>query len=197
MAVTKVTGAGGNDLARSKNLQEDATIYRIPLQNCRSNTGLVLDATGGDTLFSIVNGGFGVGTLTLKGEEAISEIETTTLCFEIAVPPEYVAGEIIDVVVEVKVDESGAGNAVTETVEIEAYELANAGTVGGNLVAGGAQDLSGGGDGFQQKTFIVSPAGVAPGDKLMIYLQTVVEEDNGTAIFAVIGNIDTGLDIKG
>ena len=183
--------------ARSGLTQDDAQVYRIPLMGCRSNTGLVLDATGGDTLFSIVNGGFGTGTLTLKGEEAVSETETTTLCFEFALPPEYVADETVTVAIECKVDESGAGNATTETIEIEAYELDDEGAVGSNLASGGAQDISGNGDGFNTYTSTITDTGLAAGDKLIIFVQTVVTEDAGTAVYAEIGNIEVRLDIKG
>jgi len=182
---------------RANLVQDDAAVYRIPLQNCRSNTGLVLDASGGDTLFSIVNGGFGTGTLTLKGEEAVSETETTTLCFEFALPPEYVASETVTVAVECKVDDSGAGNAATETIEIEAYELGDDGTVGVNLASGGAQDMSGGSDAFATYTSTITDADLAAGDKLLVFVQTVIEEDNGTAVYAVIGNIEVRLDVKG
>ncbi len=67
----------------------------------------------------------------------------------------------------------------------------------GILVGDKAEARTGGGDGFQTITFSVNPTGVVAGDKLMIYVQAVVEEDNGTAIFAVIGNIEVRLDIKG
>jgi len=183
--------------ARAGLTQDDAAVYRIPLQNCRSNTGLVLDATGGDTLFSIANGGIGVGTLTLQGEEAVSETETTTLCFEFALPPEYVASETVTVAVECKVDESGAGNAITETIAMEAYELGDDGTVGANLASGGAQDMSGGGDTFNTYTSTITDAGLVAGDKLLLFVQTVITEDAGTAVYAVIGNIEVRLDIKG
>ena len=184
-------------LTRAMLAQEDLAVYRIPLQNLRSNTGLVLDATGGDTLFSIVNGGMGVGTLTLKGEEAISEAETTTLCFEFAVPPEYVAGQTIEIDVEAKCDSSGAGNASAETIQIEAYKMADAGTVSADLADGGAQSMAAAGDVFATYTSVVTPTGLVAGDKLMIFVQTVITEDAATAVFAVIGNIEVQLDIKG
>ncbi len=197
MGVTKVTGAGGNDLARTKLLQDDVAVYRIPLQTCRSNTGLVLNATGGDTLFSITNGGFGVGTLVLTGEDCDNETETTTLCFEYPIPIEYVASETITVAVEVKADDSGAANLTTETIEVEAYELADAGTVGANLAGGGAQDLSGGSDAFATYTSTITDAGLVAGDKLLIYVQIVLVENAATGISAIIGNIEVQLDVKG
>ncbi len=184
-------------IARSKLAQEDLAVYRIPIQNCRSNTGLVLDVTGGATLFSIVNGGFGTGTLTLKGEDALSNTKTDTLCFEYPLPPEYVDGQTIEVDVEVKVDSSGAGNASVETLQVEAWLLGDAGAVGSDLASGGAQNLAAGGDVFQTITSSITPTGLVAGDKLIIFVQTVITEDAATAVFAVIGNIEVQLDIKG
>jgi len=184
-------------IVRTKLAEDSGAVYRIPLQACRSNTGLVLDATGGDTLFSIANGGFGVGTLTLKGEEALSETETTTLCFECALPPEYIAGDSVVLAVECKVDESGAGNATVETIDAECYELADAGTVGSDLIDLAAQDMTGAGDVFATYTWTVDATGLAAGDKLIFYVRTIVTEDAGTAVFAVLGNIEVRLDIRG
>ena len=194
-SVTNATVAAAAAIVRSKLAEDSAAVYRIPLQTCRSNTGLVLDATGGDTLFSIANGGYGVGTLTLKGEEAISETETTTLSFEFPLPPEYIAGDTITLAATVKVDESEDGNATTETVDAACYELADDGTVGSDLIGTAAQTITT--DGFVTYTWTVTAAAVSPGDKLIFFLQTIVTEDAGTAIYAVIGNIEVRLDIRG
>lgn len=197
MVTERVTGAGGNDLARTNLLQDNFSVYRIPLQTCRSNTGLVLNATGGDTLFSISNGGFGVGTLVLLGEDADNETETTTLCFEFPIPIEYVASEAITVAIKAKADDSGAANLTTETIEVEAYELADAGTVGANLAGGGAQDMSGGGDAFATYTSTITDADLVAGDKLIIYVQIVLVENAATGVSAEIGNIEVKLSVKG
>ena len=195
-AVTNASIISSAAITRAKLAEEEQAVYRIPLQDCRSNTGLVLNATGGDTLFSIANGGIAAGTLTLKGEEAISETETTTLCFEFAMPPEYMAAGAANIAIECKVDESGAGNATTETIDCLAWELADAGTATA-ILASSAQDMSANGDVFATYTFTPTATDLVAGDKILVFIRTIVTEDAGTAVYAVIGNIEVRLDIKG
>jgi len=194
-AVTNTSIISTAAIVRSKMAEEEQAVYRIPLQDCRSNTGLVLNATGGDTLFSIANGGYGVGTLTLKAEEALSETETTTLCFEFALPPEYMAAGTAKIAIECKVDSSGAGNASVETIDCEVWELADAGTVGSDLVSTTIQTITT--DAFATYTFTINAGGLVAGDKILVFVRTAITEDAGTAVYAVIGNIEVRLDIKG
>jgi len=194
-AVTNASIISTAAIARTKLAEEEQAVYRIPLQSCRSNTGLVLNATGGDTLFSIANGGYGVGTLTLKAEEAVSETETTTLCFEFALPPEYIAAGTVNIAIQCKVDSSGAGNASVETLDCEVWELADAGTVGSDLVSTTIQTIAT--DAFAAYTFAVTATSLVAGDKVLVFVRTAITEDAGTAVYAVIGNIEVRLDIKG
>ena len=182
---------------RSDLTQETLAKYRIPLMTCRNGNGTVLDATGGAGLFKITAGGTGSGTLVLTGEDATNGTKTDILMFEFAVPPEYVASETIECDVEVKVDESGAGVAGTETLQIECFELAAAGTVGSDLASDGAQDLTAAGDGFQTVTSTITDAGIAAGDKLIFIVTLIVTETNGTAVHGEIGDINVQMDIKG
>ena len=174
---------------------ESLARYPVALQSCRSNTGLALDATGGDTLFSIVNAGIGVGTLTLKGEEALSETEITTLCFEFALPPEYIANEDVKINVQAKYDDSSGGTVGAKTIDCEVYELGDDGTGGSDLCTTAAQTLT---TSFADYSFTVTDTALTAGDRLIVYVQTVIEETaGGGALFAVIGSIEVQLDIRG
>jgi hypothetical protein len=195
-AVANADVSASAAIVRTKMALENATVYRQPLQQMRNIDGTVMDATGGAGLFSIANGGFGVGTLVLDSEEVQNNTKNDYLCFEFAIPPEYVADDDVVVAVDIIADDSGAANLSTATLEIEAYELADNGTVGANLAAGGAQDLTGS-DAYQTITSAITDTGLVAGDKLMVMMHLQLIEDANTALTAHIGNIEVRLDIQG
>ena len=193
-----LTAQADGTIARSDIVQQDAVGYRIDLiGQTYTAAGALHDTTGGANIFKLSIGGFGTGGLKLVGEDALSNTKTDTLMFMFPVPPEYVASETITCKVNVKVDESGAGVAGTETLQIECYELNDEGSPGSDLASGGAQDLTAGGDGFQTVSSTITDAGIVPGDMLQFFVRLIVTETNGTAVHGEIGDIEIELDIKG
>jgi len=179
--------------ARADMEQEANAIYRVPLMTCRNANGTVMDATGGAGLFSIANGGYGAGTLVLNSEGANGNTKTDTLCFEFALPPEYDDGETVTIKVHAKY--SGAGTVGTKTLDLEAYELDAEGATAGDICGTAIQTLT---TSFASYSFTITPAGLAAGDKILVFVQAVIQESiSGGALTVTIGDIRATLDIKG
>jgi hypothetical protein len=169
--------------------------YQQRLQSdIRNADGTVLDATGASTKFKIVVGGYGSGTLKLQGRNANGGTVTDTLAFEFAFPPQYDDDDDVRVVCHMKVDDS-AGTVGTKTLDCQVYELGDAGTVGSDLCSTTILTTT---NSFADYTFIVTDSGLVFGDRIIVFLRTVVQETaSGGNIFAQIGNIEMHIDIKG
>ena len=182
--------------ARSSLEEESLIRYPIPLMLCRNNDGTVIDATGGDTKFSIGIMGWGGSTLVLKGEQSQNETELTTLVSEFRVPAEYIASANVKLIVHALYDDSGGGTTPTCTIDAEVYELLDSGSAAGpDLCASAAVALT---TSFADKSFTITDAGLTAGDKLLILVQTSVQEaGNSGWLQSIIGSMELQLDIKG
>jgi hypothetical protein len=195
-AITDAKVAAGAAIARAKLAEQALTRWPVSLTaGCRNEDGTVLDATGGTGMFSVDAGGWGDGGLTLLGEAVQNTTKTDTLCFEFALPVEYVADEDVRVNVHAHYDDSGGGTSPTCTIDVEAYELTDAGAAGSDLCTTDAQDLT---TSFADKTFVLTDADLQPGDRLLVLVRTSVQEggDAGT-LRAEIGSVELQLDVKG
>ena len=145
--------------------------------------------------FEIVDGGWGTGTFSLRGDAIQNATIVNTLSLEFVLPREYEADEDVNLVVEAKVDDSGGGTLGTCTIDAEVYELDDEGAVGADLCATAAIAVT---NAFASKTFVITDTGLSPGDRLRIFIQTSVEEnaDAGT-LRAVLGSIDVQCDRRG
>ena len=181
--------------ARSSLEEESLIRYPIPLMLCRNNDGTVIDATGGDTKFSIGIMGWGGSTLVLKGEQSQNETELTTLVSEFRVPAEYIASANVKLIVHAFYDDSGGGTTPTCTIDAKVYELLDSGSGGADLCASAAVALT---TSFADKSFTITDAGLTAGDKLLILVQTSVQEaGNSGWLQSIIGSMELQLDIKG
>ena len=184
--------AGG--LARAQLAAEALARYQIPLTGLRNEDGSVVDATGGNGLFSVFAGGWGTGTLLLYGEAAQNGTETSGFCFEFILPPEYVADADVTLVLHARYTASGGTPGTTE-IDAEVYELDDAGTPGSDLCATACQSLTAS---FADYTFTITDADLTPGDRLLVIVRTTIQEtaDGGT-ITPEIGSVELQLDVRG
>jgi len=182
-------------IARGDITEESLMRYQLPLQEWRNVDGTVLDATGAATAFKITNGGFAAGTLTLTGVAADGSTVTSTMCKEFVMPPEYLADQDVKVVVNCKYAATGDPDHTTHTVDVVVYEVADDGTAGALLASAATAITSSAAD----YTFVVPDAGLTAGDRLMIYVRTVMTEGAGTVgtMTATITAIEVQCDIKG
>ena len=189
-----MTASATGATLRADMTEEALAVYRIGLMDCKDATGLHLPAAPAAGIFGMTNGGYGVGTLKLVSEGANNTTKTSTLCFEFALPPEYVAAG--DVKVQVKANYTGAGTVGTKTLDCEAYELADEGTVGADICATGIATLIK--DTFTDHAFTITATDLVAGDKIIVFLQAIIQESvSGGALTVNVGNIEVQCDIKG
>ena len=185
MATTNVYGI---------NAARDLSKHQVPLAACRNADGTIIDATGGAGLFKIQAVGWGGGSnLHLLGEDAQSNTKTDTLCFEFALPPKYVAAADVNLLVSAGF--GGSGTDGTVTIDAEVYEISALG-VPTSIRASSTKNL---GAGLSTHTFDdITETALAPGDKLMVLIRTVIQETGGAnPIYSAIGKIEFQIDTKG
>ena len=105
-------------IPRSKLAQDVYATYRRPLSLCRQADGTAMPATAAGGSFGIDSGGWGSGTLLLKGEEANSNQKTDTLLLEFCLPPEYVAGAAVKVDLTARYNTAGSPTLTTKTIDL-------------------------------------------------------------------------------
>ncbi len=183
--------AGG--LARSHLAEEALTSCPVPLMLCRNADGTVMDAGGGAGKFYIHSFGWGSGHLMLEGQAAQGNTEIDTLSFEFVLPPEYVAGADVELIVHAR--RSGSGTPGTCTIDAEVFELDDTGTAG-VIRSSSTKDLTGS---WADHAFDdIAVTGLAPGDRLIVFLRTSVQETGGTSSMnGQIGSVTVKMDIRG
>lgn len=134
-------------------------------------------------------GDFGVtctpGTvLQLISEVAQNNTKTDKALWEFVLPPEYVAGQNINLNIHAEIN--GSGTAGTKTVDFSVYEQALAGTGTVDLCATDAQAIAAADAGYD---FTVTGTDLAPGDSLLIVATIVLQETVNTALTAVINSV--------
>lgn len=135
---------------------------------------LALTETAGDFFRDI-----GTNQWLIRGEATVNETEVSVGWFSFVLPENYVAAGTISG--SAFVDVVFAGDAVDagalSTVDMECYKQTNAtGAVGSDLVSTAAQAVNATG---AEKTFTVTPTGLAAGDKLIFKVTTSIVEDAG------------------
>jgi len=164
--------------------------HQIPLMSVRTAGGLTLTGTEVADTFSIVPGGWGVGTLYLLGEEAAgAETETSTLAFEYTLPPDYLAGQDVKVIAQAKYTKDADCSAFT--IDCEIYELSDAGAATA-ILASSPEALA---TAFADHTFTATATALLPGDRILAMIQTVVTNTGGgDASRSFIGAIEVQAD---
>jgi len=181
-------------IARSKLAEDALAVCGVPLTICKNADGTTLANAAAAGVFGITSGGFGSGTLVLAGEAASGNSKTNTLMFEFILPPSYVAAGDVKLVVTAK--ETVGAATVASTLSAEAYESDGEGAVGANLYnAFDTTDIT---TSWQTCTSVITAAGLAAGDRLVVFVR-VVTNDTGGAVGTIvhIGKVELQCDIKG
>jgi hypothetical protein len=203
MSLNQTTFVAGDPLsaafmnAMKRGNQEQIALqpFPVPLCGLRYADGNTVNATGAAGNPKLVMGGWGSGKGILQGEDAHGTTKTETVCFEFAIPESYDDAQDVKLTVSARVNDSGAGTMSVKTIDVEAYEVAEAGTAGSDLCATAAQDLT---TSMAQYTFVITATGLVRGDMLRILVRTVITESGGTgAQKAEIGGVSLLADIKG
>jgi hypothetical protein len=110
------------------------------------------------------------------------------------IPPEYVAGQTVEIQARCQMTTAVAGTSAV--VDFEAHEIGDDGTVGADIVATAQQDINSLTP--ATKTFTITPTNLTAGDMLDIRMMvTTVDAAGGTAVFATILWVKVCCDVKG
>ena len=181
-------------IARSKLAEDALAVYGIAAHEFRNDDGSGLIAAAENDLFGFTSAGMGTGTLTIDGDPASNESETSTGMFEFALPPEYVDAGDVQLLVTLR--ESVGAATVATTFSCEAYEDDGEGGVGANLA--GSPDVTDVTTSWQTSTTAITAAGLVRGDKLRVFIRLVANDTGGAVgTIAQIGSIKIKIDVKG
>jgi len=155
-------------------------------------------ALAGTDTAGTFNRAVGTNQLFINGEAAVNETELSTGVWEFVLPENYVAGGSISLRAVAGV--TVAGDAVlnaSSTIDMEARKQTDTtGAIGSDLVTTAATALPAAGATYD---FVVTPTGLAAGDKLVCKLATsVIEDAGGTgAATAFITKLGAVIQVKG
>ena len=180
--------------ARSSLEEEALVAYPIPFQSLRNGDATVMDATGGGGKFSINSGGFGSGTMSIRSEAAApGALTTSTLMFDFVLPPEYVSGGDVRLVLNARENDEAMGGT---PLSAEVYKSDGSGGAGADLYNAFDNTLIP--TSWQTCTAVVTATGLVAGDTLRVFVRLeVIDLGGGNGAQAEIDGMELQLDIKG
>lgn len=177
--------------------QENLAAYPIPLTEFSTWDALAtnLPAAAGNDDLGLVTGTLGTDSPTLQAGDLKAAGATTRYArCQVPLPPEYVAGETVQLRVSCGMKTTAADTSCT--IDVQAYETDREGAVGSDLCATAAQDMND--TAFADQDFTITATGLAPGDLLDIRLAIACNDGaTGTAVIPTIGQVELLCDIKG
>jgi len=190
----EISAAFLNAIPRGNLEQEDLVNYPIQITAWRWADGSIPDTTGAAGNPAILMGGWGSGTGIFQGEDAQAGAKTETMFFDFPVPECYVDGETITLSVSARYNDAGTNSMGTKSIDVEAYEIAEAGTAGSDINNTAAQTLTGS---MAAYSWTILPTNVGAGDMIRIYVRTVIQGDNNGAVKMELGGATVKIDLKG
>ncbi len=192
-----VTGAKtfpAGSIARSVLATDAAALHSISLSSLKNINGTPLDASSSTGEFGLTFPVFGSNSgVTLDSEASNGDTKTDSACFEFSLPDNYVAGSNITVHVEYSVAGSGVLGS-TKTFTVDAFKVGADGAQGTNL-GPTADTLTIAA--MTNHTYSITPTGLAAGDKLIIQMQSAVQETDSSDLVLSIGSVRVAVDVKG
>jgi hypothetical protein len=155
-------------LPRTSLAQENGVRYPISLSAAKTwdDRATNLPATAANDDLAIITGTFGTDDLAWQSADSGQTSVTQKLGFEYNVPPEYVAGETLNFVVNAAMLVVADTSA---TLDVEAVRQADPTT---DIVTTAAEDINSATP--ADKTFVLDPTDLVPGDKLDIVLTVAI-----------------------
>lgn len=135
--------------------------------------GSVIDATGGASKFALSTT---LGTSKfLQSETSTGNTKTCTVWWEVTLPSNYLAGRQLTVTVNAQV--TGTGTlGTTKTLDVKAYAMSADGSMGSDL-GPVTQALT---TSATTYTYYTAGTGLTPGGKVLIGIETAVQETGAT-----------------
>lgn len=164
--------------------ESDAVLASVPVTALRNATGLIPTATE-------AAGGFNLSVAShvfvAKAEVTDNETEVSACTAQIVLPKNYVAGSDITVRIPCALIKSGSPTNNGSTIDLVVYKQAS-GAVGSDLCATAAQTFAAL-DTWYDKDFVVTGAGLNPGDTLNLEItSSVIDSEAGAG--TIILNMD-------
>lgn len=179
----------------AKNVQRPLARSPIRLGECRKqdfSAVLPTSNTTGDAFLKITPGTHGTHSVLIQSADFASASGSQSTKFEVILPPNYEDGESVAIVIRAKL---GTDASVTKTLDITAYAADGDGTVGSDLCATAAQNLT---TSYANYTFVITPTSLVAGDRVEVLLTTALNDGvAGSGVVASISNIELQCDTRG
>lgn len=184
-------------VARTDLTLEQATVHVIAPTRWRVHDALQtnLPGTAATDDLALVGGTFGSASPTIQSGDlkALGVATTRYARCQVELPPEYVAGETVQLRASARMNGVSDGTA---TLDLEAHQVDREGGVSSDLCATIAQDINAAP--WADVTFTITATALTPGDLLDLRLAvTVNDAASGSAVVAEIGAVELLLDVKG
>jgi hypothetical protein len=192
-ATNTVTFADGT-IARSKLAEDALQTYGKSVFDLRQTTGipLVASETAGNFNVSV-----SANVIVAQGEITDNETEVSVTQFQFTLPPEYVAGQPVQVAIPCQIVKTGAAVDNGSTIDVSAYwQLGQ--VVGADIVTTAAQTFAAM-DQSYVKVFSLDPALLVPGYTVNVVISaSIIDSEAGAGTLRL--KMDAPymkLDIKG
>ena len=181
-------------ITQGDNKQRELVAHQIPLSQLTVHDGTLakLGAAGNDDL-GIAAGTVGSAGPTIVSSDGAQASVTQYARFQYCLPPEYDAGQ--SVVLRIYGGMATVSDG-TATVDVQAYEIASAGTVGSDICATAAQSINSAT--LAAKDFTITPTSLTAGDMIDVRIAVAITDSaTGSGVTAKISQIGILLDIRG
>jgi hypothetical protein len=190
-----IPSAYTNTWPRAALTQQDGKVYDLRLEDFLVfDSGQPLPAASANDDLGLVNGAFGTAANSLQTMDAKASNKTCYGRITFTRPPEYTDGETVQLRLSCGMVTTVSDSSAT--VDVEAHEVADDGTVGADICTTAAASINS--LTSANKTFTINPAGLVAGDKLDIRVTIAITDSaSGTAVIGCITKAVMLLDVKG
>ena len=190
-------GGSTTGVARSNLTQDTTEPYTLRPEGWKTwdDMDTPLPSAGATDDLGIVGGTFATGSPSLQTEDLKADGATANRARRtFALPPEYDDGQTITIRLHAGMLTTIADG--TATVDVEVYKCDEEAGIGSDLCTTAATDINS--VTLGDKDFVITPAGLAPGDLLDIRISTAINDGaTATAVIGIIGAAKVLLDIRG
>jgi hypothetical protein len=192
-ATTTLTLAAGT-VARAALVEDALQTYGLSVFDLRQTTGIPLVASETAGNFNVL---VSANVIVAQGEITDNETEVSVTQFQFTLPPEYVAGQPVQVAIPCQIVKTGAAVDNGSTIDVSAYwQLGQ--VVGADIVTTAAQTFAAM-DQSYVKVFSLDPALLVPGYTVNVVISaSIIDSEAGAGTLRL--KMDAPymkLDIKG
>jgi len=183
------------EIAVSQLAQRSFAKFGIPLTAFRTWDAMAtnLPGTSATDDLALVTGTPGTNAPRVSTGDVKASSVTRKAAIELIVPNDYESGESIELRLVAGMQTTVADTSAT--VDVEVHKSAGDGSVGADICATAAQTMNS--LTFANKDFIITPSGIAGGDRLIVIVTiAVVDAATVTAVIASIADASLRVDIR-